>query len=200
MNGKNQCACLFSDFFVAFCFVSFFSIIFCLVFFFLWSWCKLAHFGPTPLEGLVVCTNPMASSFVTQAVRSANGELIDDFQKVAKKAASVGWVSDCSSKTRVEKGIDRIELEICRESAQRTCLPTIGWLVGVVFVLLYRRMAKDGSSKSQEVTDENNISTFWCKAWHMTWQESTVFFLWFCFEYACSVNRTRVMSYHAQCH
>lgn len=28
MNGKNQCACLFSDFFVAFCFVSFFSIIF----------------------------------------------------------------------------------------------------------------------------------------------------------------------------
>ncbi len=90
------------------------------------------------------------------------------------------WASDSSSKPR-EKGIDRIEL--CRESAQRT-LPTIGWLevVGV------------GSSKSQ-VTDENNISTWW-KAW-LHKDLYTVFFLWFCFE-SCSVNRTGIMSCHAQ--
>ena len=34
---------------------------------------------------MLEATNPMAS-FVTKAVRSANGELIDDFQKIAKKA------------------------------------------------------------------------------------------------------------------
>ena len=72
--------------------------------------------------------------FVTKAVRSANGELIDDFQKIAKKAdPKLSFIfcgglvvsceiSDFSLKPR-EKGIDRIEL--CRESAQRT-LPTIG--------------------------------------------------------------------------
>lgn len=71
------------------------------------TWPTLAQL---PLKVLSSARIQWLPVLLPQAVRSANGELIDDFQKVAKKAASVWWASDWSSKTRVEKGIDRIEL------------------------------------------------------------------------------------------